>query len=104
MLVLLALSAAAQTPELEFFEKNVRPVLVRNCQECHGAKAEQSGLRLDSRAALLKGGARGPAITPGDPRTSLLVKAIRHEDLKMPLGGRLKPEEIDAIEEWVRKG
>ena len=100
----LAVSAAAQTAGLEFFENKVRPVLVRSCQGCHGSKVEQAGLRLDSRAALLKGGARGPAVTPGDPNASLLVKAIRHDGLKMPLGGKLKPEEIEAIEQWVRNG
>ncbi len=104
MLLCLAASAAAQTPDLELFENKVRPVLVRSCQGCHGPKVEQAGLRLDSRAALLKGGARGPAVTSGDPNASLLVKAIRHDGLKMPLGGKLKPEEIAAIELWIRNG
>jgi len=102
---LLALSAAGQSPDSDFFERYVRPVLARSCQGCHGAKVEQAGLRLDSRAALLKGGASGPAVTPGDPKASLLVKAVRHEGPKMPLGGgKLKAEEIAAIEEWVKQG
>ncbi len=100
----LAIGAAGQTADRDFFEKSIRPVLVRYCQGCHGPASQQSGLRLDSRAAVLKGGTRGPAITPGNPDTSLLVQAIRHEGLKMPLGGRLKPEEVTAIELWVRTG
>src|SRR6478735_5904180 len=45
------------TPEQEaFFEKNVRPILVARCLECHGEKKQEAGLRLDSRAALLKDG------------------------------------------------
>lgn len=104
-LLLLASNAAAQSPGLEHFERNVRPVLVRSCQGCHGAKIEQAGLRLDSRAALLKGGVSGPAITPGDPQASLIVKAIRHLGPRMPAGGaKLKPDEIDAIEQWVANG
>ena len=100
----LAASAWAQTADLDFFEKSIRPVLVQSCQACHAAKIEQAGLRLDSRAALLKGGAHGPAIVPGDPSASLLIKAIRHEGPKMPLGGKLKPAEIEAFETWVRQG
>ena len=96
--------AWAQVADLEFFEKSVRPVLVQSCQSCHAAKIEQAGLRLDSRSALLKGGVHGPAIVAGDPSASLLIKAIRHEGPKMPLGGKLKPAEIEALETWVRKG
>ena len=97
--------AVAQSPEFEHFEKNVRPVLVRSCQGCHGAKLEHAGLRLDSRAALLKGGVSGPAITPGDPQNSRLVQAIRHQRSKMPLGGTPLPaDQIQAIEQWVKSG
>ncbi len=95
---------AAQPAGLERFETSVRPVLARICQGCHGAKTEHAGLRLDSRAAILRGGAHGPAIVPGDPAASLLVKAIRHEGPKMPPGAKLKPEEIDAIETWIGEG
>ena len=63
------------------------------------------GLRLDSREAMLKGGKSGPAIVPGDPEKSLLIQAVRQSGaLKMPKGGRLKPDEVDALVEWVRGG
>ncbi|MBI4909647.1 MAG: DUF1553 domain-containing protein [Acidobacteria bacterium] len=88
----------------ELFEKRVRPVLVRNCQPCHGAANQSSGLRLDSRAAALKGGSKGPALVPGKPEESLLIRAVRHDGLKMPVGGKLKDDEIAALEEWVRSG
>ncbi len=104
LLFCLALRVAAQVPDADFFEKSVRPVLAGRCQSCHGAKMEQGGLRLDSRAALLRGGARGPALVPGDPDGSLLVKAIRHDGLKMPLGGKLPPAEINALTRWIEKG
>ena len=94
---------AAATPE--FFETKIRPVLAENCFDCHTEEA-LSGLRLDSREAMLKGGKRGPAIVPGDPDASLMIRAVRQVDekLKMPRGGRLKPEEIDALADWVRAG
>src|SRR5438132_14160122 len=59
----------------EFFEKHVRPILVSRCYECHSDKTAKpkGGLRLDSRAAALKGGDTGPAIIPGKPKESLLI-------------------------------
>jgi mono/diheme cytochrome c family protein len=74
---------------------------VRQCISCHGPAQQFSSLRVDSRDALLKGGHRGPAIVPGDANLSILAKAVRHEGLKMPLGGKLPPEEIAAIERWI---
>jgi cytochrome c553 len=47
--------AAPSAEQIEFFEKQVRPVLVNRCQACHGAKKQESGLRLDSREALAAG-------------------------------------------------
>src|SRR5215212_9545710 len=65
---------------VEFFEKEIRPVLVERCYECHGEKKQKGELRLDSREALLKGGESGAAIVPGDVEGSLLVKALRYTD------------------------
>jgi mono/diheme cytochrome c family protein len=92
-------------PSAEFFESKVRPVLAANCYDCH-TDQEYGGLRLDSREAMLKGGASGPAIVPGDPDKSLLIQAVRQtsEKLKMPKGGRLKPDEVEALAEWVKSG
>jgi len=89
----------------EFFEAKVRPVLAASCFDCH-TDQQYGGLRLDSRDGMLKGGTSGPAIVPGDPEKSLLIQAVRQtsDKLKMPKGGRLKPEEVDALVEWVRGG
>jgi hypothetical protein len=67
---------------LEFFEQRIRPVLVEHCHECHSASAKklQGGLRLDSRAGLIAGGDSGPAIVPGKPEASLLIRAVNHAD------------------------
>ncbi|MFN8006384.1 MAG: PSD1 and planctomycete cytochrome C domain-containing protein [Terriglobia bacterium] len=88
----------------EFFEKEIRPVFVKQCLSCHGPAQQLSSLRVDSREALLKGGNRGPAIVPGNASLSLLVKAVHHDGLEMPLGGKLTVEEITAIEKWVNTG
>ncbi len=74
-----------ETPET-FFELKVRPVLVTKCLPCHGGKKTSSGLKVDSRESLLRGGDRGPAIVPGEPGKSLLIQAVRRidDDLKMP--------------------
>lgn len=69
---------------IEFFEKEVRPVLTARCFSCHGPQQQFSSLRVDSRDALLKGGNRGPTLIPGDANLSLLAKAVRHDGLKMP--------------------
>ena len=89
---------------IEFFEKEIRPVLLKNCVSCHGPTQQFSSLRVDSREALLKGGNRGPAMVPGDASLSLLAKAVRHDGLKMPVGGKLAAEEIAAIEKWIQLG
>jgi hypothetical protein len=94
---------------LEFFEKKIRPALVENCYACHSEKSKrpQGGLLLDSIEAMLKGGASGqPAIVPGDPEKSLLIKAIRHTDakLQMPMGGKLADTVIKDFEAWVKMG
>lgn len=104
-----AASAAEQKPSpqaVDFFEKNVRPVLAEKCFMCHGATLQQSQLRLDSREALLKGGARGPAIAPGKPEQSLLLKAITHADekMKMPPTGKLSDKDIENLTAWVKMG
>lgn len=93
--------------DLEFFESKVRPILVKRCYECHSAeKADpQGGLRLDSHAALLKGGDTGKAIVPGDPKKSLLIDTINYGELyQMPPKNKLPPEEIAILTTWVEKG
>ncbi|MFM9961983.1 MAG: DUF1501 domain-containing protein [Planctomycetaceae bacterium] len=70
--------------DIDFFEKKIRPVLVAQCYECHSAEAVTRGklkgtLTVDTRAGLLKGGDSGPAIVPGKPGESLLLKALRHD-------------------------
>jgi mono/diheme cytochrome c family protein len=109
VLTCFAVPARAQsTASAEFFEKKIRPLLLTHCLECHGADAKKvkGGLRLTSRAEMLKGGDSGPAIVPGEPVKSLLVKGVRFkdDDLKMPPKGRLRDSEIADLEAWVKAG
>ena len=96
---------AADSAGVEFFERSVRPVLVEHCQSCHGPLKQKGGLRLDSRAALLKGSDSGPVVVSGQPDKSLLLKVVRHEgETKMPPKGKLAAGPIEALTEWVRRG
>jgi hypothetical protein len=89
----------------DFFEARVRPVLAEHCWGCHGPAKQRAGLRLDSPAALLQGGDSGPAVIPGDPDDSLLVKAVRRAgDLKMPPKTPLPAAAVDALAAWVKMG
>ncbi len=88
----------------EFFENKIRPILANNCFTCH-TTSQMAGLRLDSKAAILKGGETGPAIVPGDPDKSLLIQAVKQTGtLKMPKGGHLKASEIEDLVAWVKMG
>jgi mono/diheme cytochrome c family protein len=108
LLIFIPAALLAQTPPSsdanDFFENKVRPLLAENCYACH-TNLESGGLRVDSRDALIKGGTSGPALTPGDPEKSLLIQAIRQTgDLKMPKGGKLKADQIQALADWVKMG
>ena len=106
LFVLLPGQAPGQMDErLEFFESRVRPVLSTHCFECHGHKAK-GGLKLDSREAALAGGESGPAMVPGKPKESLLLKAIRHidPDLSMPPKKKLPNHVVNDLKRWIREG
>src|SRR5829696_2581357 len=104
----LAASAAARggEPGEAFFEQKIRPVLVKECYSCHSAEAKRvkGGLRLDTRAGVLKGGDSGPAVVPGKPEESPLLEAVRHEGIAMPPDAKLPERVIADFERWVKIG
>ncbi|WP_152054044.1 PSD1 and planctomycete cytochrome C domain-containing protein [Tautonia marina] len=114
LLVLLPHSAArADEPQtspegVAFFETHVRPVLVEHCYSCHseGASRIRGGLVLDTKAGWEIGGDLGPSVVPGDPENSLLIEAVRYEDvlLKMPPEGKLSDQQIERLVQWVEMG
>lgn len=102
--LLAPLTAAASGEPADFFEARVRPVFARYCHACH-TRSKLGGLEVNSRGALLRGGARGAAILPGNPTESLLIRAVRKNgDVKMPPQGRLTDREIEDLELWIKAG
>ena len=103
-----ALGAAAQSPEIEFFERKIRPVLAERCFACHSSKLENpmGGLTADSRDGLRRGGDSGPAVIPGRPEQSRLLTALGYRDphLKMPPAGKLPDPVIADFEKWIADG
>jgi hypothetical protein len=98
----------AKPDQIEFFEKKVRPILVQHCYGCHSARAKKlkGELRLDGRAAALKGGENGPALVPGHPEKSRLIEAVRYKDvdLQMPPAGKLPDAVIADLAAWIKMG
>ncbi|QEF98115.1 Planctomycete cytochrome C [Stieleria maiorica] len=99
-------ATASSTEKLEFFEKEVRPLLAEHCYSCHSttSKTIQAGLRVDSLAAMLEGGDSGEAVVPGDADGSLLIEAVRYDSYEMPPKGKLPDEDIATLERWVEIG
>jgi hypothetical protein len=90
----------------QFFEQKIRPVLVKHCYSCHSAEARKvrGGLLLDTREGMLKGGDSGPAVVPGKALSSLLIKAIRHDELAMPPKEKLPDAVVADFERWIKMG
>ena len=89
------------------FERDILPIFNDSCLDCHGPDEQESGFRVDSRVALLKGGDYGePSIVPGDVAKSLLLKVVSHEDpdLAMPPDDKLSDENIKLLKRWVSEG
>ena len=103
-------TAQPKTPfreQLDFFEKKIRPVLVESCYRCHSSEAKRvrAGLLLDTRDGLLKGGDSGPAIVPGNPKASLLIKSLHYQgDFQMPPSKKLPDQVIAHFETWIKNG
>lgn len=91
----------------DLFSSKIEPLLKQRCFECHShEKKIKGGLALDSKSGWEKGGESGPAIVPGKPESSLLIKAVSHveKDLKMPPKKMLPLAEIELLKEWIRQG
>jgi cytochrome c553 len=101
-------AADANPAGVEYFERNVRPVLADNCYRCHSNSATKvrGDLYLDTVSGILKGGEDGPVIMPGDPDHSPLISAIRREDkdTQMPPKQALTESQVAVIVNWVKMG
>jgi mono/diheme cytochrome c family protein len=98
---------ATAAAKLEFFERQVRPLFEQHCVACHAAETKPAGgLRVDDRRGLLTGGASGPAVVPGKPEESLLLKRVAKEaKRRMPAEGEpLTDEQIAKLTQWIADG
>lgn len=92
------------------FADAIAPILNRSCIECHGPEKARGKLRLDTRAAALAGGKSGlPALVPGEPARSEIIRRIKlpaDDEDAMPLEDepRLTAAEIAALESWIAAG
>ncbi|MDF1810578.1 MAG: PSD1 and planctomycete cytochrome C domain-containing protein [Verrucomicrobiales bacterium] len=104
------LSTAQEIPadHLDFFEKNIRPALIKHCYKCHSEEGDKikGGLLLDTRESSRQGGDSGPAIVPHSLTESLLFTAISYEDdsLEMPPKYKLPESVINDFKKWIEMG
>ena len=98
--------AARDPAGVQFFEQKIRPVLVQHCYSCHStaSKKARGGLRVDTRAGLLTGGDSGPALVAGKPEASLILKALRHDEVAMPPKEKLPDAVVNDFDRWIKMG
>ncbi len=104
---LLLLPCRSGADEIDF-ERDIAPIMEERCWYCHGEDEQESGLRLDRRVSMLRGGDSGlSAVVPGKPEQSYLMEVIRHvdEDMAMPPDDdKLPDEEIELLARWIQEG
>src|SRR6202011_1389146 len=104
-LLFLLLGALSAGEKPLSFSSDIRPIFENSCWKCHGGSTQQSKLDLRTRESALKGGARGPALTPGKAEESRLFRMISGLDKPaMPMGAKLTPEQISSIKDWINQG
>jgi hypothetical protein len=106
LLITVALVAVAQQKAHGVdFQKDIEPILTKNCVMCHQATWAGGGLRLDSIEGLQHGGTSGKAVVPGNPQQSLLLDRLQGSDAKcMPPKGRISEEQIALVKTWITQG
>jgi len=109
--VLLTTAHAADLPPASTrkidFAHDIKPLLDSRCQVCHGPAMQQSGLRLDSRQAAMKGGYSGAVILPRKSAESKLIRIVAGlvEGVVMPPAGeKLTAEQIGLLRAWIDQG
>lgn len=97
---------AQVSPQEEFFEQRIRPLLVQHCGECHGAAKHQGGIRLDTRGGVFQNPDIGPLVVAGNPDGSRLWQVLKYlpEDTQMPPDGKLSDTDLGLIRQWIEAG
>jgi hypothetical protein len=105
---ILAMGLAVPCGAEDFFADRIAPLLKQRCFECHSHESGKmkGGLTLDSKPGWAEGGEHGPAVLPGEPENSLLVRMVRWTDAdhQMPPDEPLPADEIALLEEWIKRG
>ena len=108
VLICVTTTTVADAADKIDFEKQIAPILEERCWYCHGEDEQESGLRLDTRPSMLRGGDSGlSAVVPGKPDKSYLIEVIKHldPDVKMPPDEEKIPQsEISLISKWIEEG
>jgi hypothetical protein len=90
------------------FARDVQPILAKHCLTCHGPDKQKNGLRLDTAAAIIRGGDSGPAVVAGKPADSLLLSLVSGTApdgrIMPPKGERLSAGQIETLKEWINQG
>ncbi|QDT10651.1 PSD1 and planctomycete cytochrome C domain-containing protein [Planctomycetes bacterium K23_9] len=106
-LIALSLATDSRAADIDF-ENDVVPILEEHCWHCHGEDEQESGLRLDMRPKMLRGGDSGlPAVVPGKPDKSYLIECVNHVDEEMampPDEDKIPAEQIDVLVRWIKEG
>jgi hypothetical protein len=101
---------AVNSARPEITQHDIQPTLHLRCTVCHGKEKQEGGLDLRTRAAMLKGGKSGPALVPGRPKDSLMLKRLHAGEMpprKRLIEAVVKPmetEEIDKLTRWIALG
>src|SRR5205814_8681277 len=104
MFLLAMPAASALAAEPIDYLRDINPILKERCYSCHGALKQKASLRLDTVAAMTKGGKSGPAIKGGDAAASLLIKRVNDPDESScmpPEGQQLADEQIAKLKAWI---
>ncbi len=108
LIIILAGVFVTQTGIAVEFARDIEPLLIKRCYECHGPDQQKAKLRLDSRATALESGKSGqPAVVPAQPHASELIKRVTASDpdeMMPPKGARLTVQEVSALKQWIQEG
>jgi hypothetical protein len=104
---LFVLPATLRAGESVDYTRAIKPILKSRCYACHGALKQNAKLRLDTAAALLKGGKHGPAVKPGRAAESLLIERVTETDeteRMPPEGPPLSAQQVALLKAWIDQG
>ena len=105
VLIFLLLTPAWAQDKVVSFVHDVKPLLENRCLKCHGPVMQLGKLDLRDRASALKGSGKGAGIVPGEPEKSPVYRHVAGLDQpQMPMDGKLKPEEISLLRDWIAQG